>query len=115
MADEGPNYFDEPLTRFLDDAAAALPTPGGGSVASLVGALGTTMAQMSAAFTLKSKKYEQFHEAAMALVTRMSNSLDCDRVSIGFSSVRHIKVTAVSHSADFGKQTYKCRSKNVTV
>lgn len=27
---------------------------------------------------------ERFHEAAMAFVTRMANSLECDRVSIGF-------------------------------
>jgi multidrug resistance efflux pump len=51
-----------------------------------------------------------FNEAAMALVTRMSHNLDCDRVSIGFSSGRHIKVTAVSHSADFGKQTNLVRA-----
>jgi multidrug resistance efflux pump len=51
-----------------------------------------------------------FNEAAMAVVTRMANSLDCDRVSIGFSSGRRIKVTAVSHSADFGKQTNLVRA-----
>jgi multidrug resistance efflux pump len=55
-------------------------------------------------------EHKRFHEAAMALVTRMANSLDCDRVSIGFSSGRHIKVTAVSHSADFGKQTNLVRA-----
>ncbi len=53
---------------------------------------------------------ERFHEAAMALVTRMANSLACDRVSIGFSSGRRTKVTAVSHSADFGKQTNLVRA-----
>ena len=53
---------------------------------------------------------ERFNEAAMALVTRMANSLECDRVSIGFSSGRRTKVTAVSHSADFGKQTNLVRA-----
>lgn len=53
---------------------------------------------------------ERFHEAAMAFVTRMANSLECDRVSIGFFSGRHTKVTAVSHSADFGKQTNLVRA-----
>jgi hypothetical protein len=53
---------------------------------------------------------DRFHEAAMALVTRMANRLACDRVSIGFSSGRRIKVTAVSHSADFGKQTNLVRA-----
>ena len=53
---------------------------------------------------------ERFHEAVMAFVTRMANSLECDRVSIGFFSGRHTKVTAVSHSADFGKQTNLVRA-----
>jgi len=61
-------------------------------------------------FLASAVENKQFHEAAMALVTRMANSLGCDRVSIGFSSGRHIKVTAVSHSADFGKQTNLVRA-----
>ncbi len=74
MADEAPQYFDQPLTRFLDDAAAARPTPGGGSVSALVSALGTTMAQMSAGFTLKGKKYEQWHEAVRPIAERLERA-----------------------------------------
>lgn len=74
MADEVPNYFDQPLTRFLDDAAAAQPTPGGGSVSSLVSALGTTMAQMSAGFTLKGKKYAEWHDAVRPIAERLERA-----------------------------------------
>ncbi|MBN1344052.1 MAG: cyclodeaminase/cyclohydrolase family protein [Phycisphaerae bacterium] len=74
MPSESPNYFEEPLTRFLDDAAEATPTPGGGSVSSLAAALGTTMAQMSAGFTLKSKKYEQFHEAVKPIAEKLARA-----------------------------------------
>ena len=79
MPDEGPNYFDEPITRFLDDAAAALPTPGGGSVSSLAAALGTTMAQMSAGFTLKPKRYEQFHEAVKPIAAKLARAQEMFR------------------------------------
>ncbi len=74
MSDTVRDYFDEPLRCFLDDAAAATPTPGGGSVSSLVAALGTTMAQMSAAFTLKSKKYAEHHAAVAPIADRLARA-----------------------------------------
>jgi RND family efflux transporter MFP subunit len=55
-------------------------------------------------------EHERFHEAAMALVTRMANSLACERVSLGFTARRHIRVVAMSHSAEFGKQTNLVRA-----
>ncbi len=45
-------YTKESLERYLEDAAAGTPTPGGGSVSALVGALGTTMANMTANLTI---------------------------------------------------------------
>ncbi len=53
-----PIYADEPLKRYLDDAAAREPTPGGGSVSALTGALACTMAQMAANFTVGNKKFK---------------------------------------------------------
>lgn len=53
-----PQYADEPLHRYLADAASRQPTPGGGSVSALTGALACTMAQMAANFTLGSKKFK---------------------------------------------------------
>ena len=45
-------YSEGPIKKYLDDAASGSPTPGGGSVSALVGALGTTMACMAANFTM---------------------------------------------------------------
>jgi len=42
------DYRNEPLRRYFDDAAAARPTPGGGSVAAVAAALASTMASMAA-------------------------------------------------------------------
>lgn len=44
--------FDWSIAEFLERAAAATPTPGGGSVAATAGALGVAMVQMVANLTL---------------------------------------------------------------
>ncbi len=71
---EPPNYLNESMRRFLDDAAGASPTPGGGSVSALVAALGTTMGQMSSAFTLKSRKYAEYHAAVEPIADRLARA-----------------------------------------
>ncbi len=52
-----PDYRHERLSRYLDDAAAATPTPGGGSVAAVAAALASTMASMAAGFTAGREKF----------------------------------------------------------
>ena len=53
-------YRNEPLDKYLKDAASGTPTPGGGSVAALVGALATTMSSMSANFTVGKEKFKHY-------------------------------------------------------
>lgn len=50
--------------RFVDIVAAPTPTPGGGSVAALVGALAAALAQMAAGLTVGRKKYLEVSEQA---------------------------------------------------
>lgn len=50
--------------RFADLVAASTPTPGGGSVAALVGALAAALAQMAAGLTVGRKKYAGVGEQA---------------------------------------------------
>jgi formiminotetrahydrofolate cyclodeaminase len=52
------DYLTEPLARYLEDAAAARPTPGGGSVAAMAAALASTMASMAAGFTAGKEKFK---------------------------------------------------------
>jgi len=54
--------------------------------------------------------HERFYASAMALVTALATSLSCDRVSLGFVKRGRTRVTAVSHSAEFKKQTNVIRS-----
>jgi formiminotetrahydrofolate cyclodeaminase len=51
-------YIDEPLKKYLDEAASGASTPGGGSVAALAGALGAALTSMVCNFTVGKKKYE---------------------------------------------------------
>jgi glutamate formiminotransferase/formiminotetrahydrofolate cyclodeaminase len=59
---------------FLDAVASGDPTPGGGSVAALAGALGAALAAMVARATLGKKKYADA-EAAMNAVTSRADDL----------------------------------------
>src|SRR4051812_19536497 len=69
----------ESLTGFVASVASPSPTPGGGSVAAHVGALGAALAQMVAGLTVGKKKYAavdaEMRELALkasALVTTLS-------------------------------------------
>ncbi len=53
-------YRHEPLEKYLNDAAAGTPTPGGGSVAALVGALATTLSSMSANLTRGNDNFKRY-------------------------------------------------------
>ncbi|TVL98761.1 MAG: hypothetical protein CV087_20450 [Candidatus Brocadia sp. WS118] len=52
-------YRHETLEKYVEDAAMGTPTPGGGSVAALVGALATTMCSMSANLTVGKEEFKQ--------------------------------------------------------
>lgn len=54
-------YAQHSLQQYLDEAASGSPTPGGGSVAALAGALAASMGAMVGAFTLASPKYAEGH------------------------------------------------------
>lgn len=55
-------------------------------------------------------EHEGFQAGAMALVTRMATTLECDRVSLGFMSRNQVRVKVMSHTAEFGKQTNLVRA-----
>jgi len=50
-------------------------------------------------------EHQHFRAAATALTTELATNLSCERVSIGFLSGRHVRVEALSHSADFTKKS----------
>jgi formiminotetrahydrofolate cyclodeaminase len=56
------------LQAYLNRLASALPTPGGGSAATIVGALGAALIAMAARITLGSPKHAEVHADALLLV-----------------------------------------------
>ena len=55
---------DDSVRRFLDDLAGPAPTPGGGSAAAIMGAMGAALVSMVCNLTIGKKDYEDV-EAAM--------------------------------------------------
>ena len=54
--------IDKKVSNFLDELASNSPTPGGGSVAALAGALGAALISMVGNLTIGKKKYEDVEE-----------------------------------------------------
>lgn len=53
---------DDSVQKFLDDLAGKASTPGGGSAAAIMGAMGAALASMVANFTVGKKNYEAVQE-----------------------------------------------------
>jgi glutamate formiminotransferase/formiminotetrahydrofolate cyclodeaminase len=71
---------------FVETVAAPTPTPGGGSVAALAGALGAALAQMAAGLTVGRKRYLDVGEQA-------------ERVIVETESIRRELVAAIAEDA----------------
>jgi formiminotetrahydrofolate cyclodeaminase len=67
-------YIEEPLKKYLDETASGAPTPGGGSVASLAGALGAALTSMVCNFTVGKEKYKDV-EAEVAKILSEAEEL----------------------------------------
>ncbi len=61
-------YLEQPLQTYVDALASGAPTPGGGSAAALVGALGAALNSMVANFTVGREKYAAVEEEMRVLL-----------------------------------------------
>jgi formiminotetrahydrofolate cyclodeaminase len=59
---------------FLSATAAKCPTPGGGAVAALAGALASSLAQMALQYTIGKKKYEAFRADLVAAIEQLQRA-----------------------------------------
>ena len=55
-------------------------------------------------------EHAAFHGAATSVATELATRLGCERVSIGLRHGSHVRVRALSHSAEFGKDTNLVRA-----
>ena len=61
--------IDKKIRNFLDELASNSPTPGGGSVAALAGALGAALISMVGNLTVGKKKYEDIEEEIKRIIS----------------------------------------------
>lgn len=66
------DYLAKPVREFIAETAARSPTPGGGSVAGVVGALAAALGEMSLNFTRGKKKFAVHEEHYARLAQRLA-------------------------------------------
>ncbi len=89
------NYKESTLTKYLEDLAAKLPAPGGGSAAALSAALGAALITMVVNFTLGKPKYLKYEKdlqfilkESEALRLRFLDLVDLDVVAYQSKDIR---------------------------
>jgi RND family efflux transporter MFP subunit len=55
-------------------------------------------------------EHQGFRASAVAFVTGLATTLQCDRVSLGLTGGKHVKVQVMSHTSDFGKESNLVRA-----
>ena len=78
-------FQQQQLQSFLDQLASKASTPGGGSAAAIMGAMGAALVSMVANFTVGKKKYEDVEQEMQALLqqsedlrTRLTGMIQAD-------------------------------------
>ncbi len=89
------SYRYGPIDKYLDDLAAKLPAPGGGSAAALTAALGASLISMVINFTLGKPKYAKYEnelkealEKSEKLRAEFLNLVDLDVTAYSSKDVR---------------------------
>lgn len=74
MANDNSDVLDLPVRKFIQAVAAKTPTPGGGSVAGVVGALAVALGEMALVFTSGKKKFARHQEFYDHLAPRLAKA-----------------------------------------
>jgi len=62
------------VRQFVEASASKAPTPGGGSVAGVVGALGVALGEMALNFSIGKKKFAEYADAHQHLLSRFGRA-----------------------------------------
>jgi len=63
-------YKDQSIQKYLDDLAAKLPAPGGGSAAALAAAMGAALISMVVNFSLGKPKYAKYEKELKSILDK---------------------------------------------
>lgn len=99
-------YIENSIKRYLDDLAARLPAPGGGSASALGAAIGVSLMMMAANYTAGNPRYKE-HEKKVsdilakskALKERLEGLIDADVEAYGKLS-KELKTTKDPRTLD---------------
>jgi len=69
------SYAAKKISEYLEEAGSNSPTPGGGSVSALVGALGVAMGRMAANFTVGRKKFKDVEPRVVEILNKLDEGL----------------------------------------
>ena len=90
-------YIDEPLRKYLDETASGSPTPGGGSVAALVGALGAALTSMVCNFTVGKKKYKEV-ESEVNEILSQAETIRANLLDLSVEDIRVYRQVSAAYS-----------------
>jgi formiminotetrahydrofolate cyclodeaminase len=89
-------YINQPIKKYLNDLAAKLPAPGGGSAAAMDAALGVCLISMVVNFTLGKPKYFKYESVLKNTLAKseklkgeFSNLIDLDVIAYKSKNMRH--------------------------
>lgn len=74
-------YIEENLKKYLDDLAAKLPAPGGGSAAALTAGLGMALVSMVVNFTMGKPRYAEYEKELKEILSK-SESLRVELLNL---------------------------------
>lgn len=89
-------YIDNTIKKYLDDLAARLPAPGGGSSAALSGAMGSALISMVLNFTIGNEKYKPFEETAKEMLVK-SEGLRKDFINFFDEDIKGYEVVSKAY------------------
>jgi formiminotetrahydrofolate cyclodeaminase len=95
-------YLERPMKDFVEDTAARLPAPGGGSVAALVGSLGAALLCMVGNYTVGKKQYERV-EGEMVRILKTLDGLKDELSSLIQEDIKAYQ--KYSHASGLPKDT----------
>lgn len=76
------SFSESSLNDFLRQSASNNPTPGGGAVAALAGALGACMASMVANFTIDKPQFAEHQDAVSAALKKLRPLIEDFRIAV---------------------------------
>ena len=100
---------------FLEAVASKEPTPGGGSVAALAGALAASLTQMVAGLTVDRKKYEEVQEQVTAVLQEATTLREQLTEAIAEDAAAFQAVMAVFRNKELSQAEREAQSEQATV